>query len=367
MNYHPPQGELNPDRPMEWVVGEHGTLDQSLSIERGSCRDEYQPSRLLTSSAAHACAATSESGLSAGETTAETIAFQGHVLRVACTNPPLVPIRDLIALMCNMDTTDKGSLSIRNSFFDRGFEPKLMRRFAGSQFDTPVFQWTAEAIDGPGGLLEFCSESGSDRLTRKMDNFRNSSAWNELEQKVFQAAGASCAADGRDLATSNSRPDSNATVGTARQASGAQRSLSSDVTGNSVVSGPSRRRVSSENERGASGRRRESSGSSYPTAYSLTSRSSEDAFRAARSDDQTATTASLLAAAAAVTLPASDTCTSKGEDSPRARACSGGDLIGRKVAKEFKMQGTDCWFYGDVINTFNVSAQSSVASSVLLL
>ena len=358
VSYHPPQGELNPDRTIEWFIGEHGTLDQSLPMERKSRRNEYHPSRLLASSIAHSAAATSSTGNpSAGQSTEDTVVLHGHALRVACTNPPLVPIRDLIALICDMDPRDKGSLNTRNSFFDRGFGPQLTHRFAGSQFDTPVFEWSSHAIDGTGGLLEFCSNSGSGRLAKKIESFRNSDAWTELEQKVLQAAGAAAThvAEGANLATSKSGPGSGTIDDNTRVASRDRRSLSSSGTGSATMSSSSHHRRSSNVAVGSD------SGSTSNTATFITSPA---AFQAAQSDELTAITSSLFAAASAAPAPASAGANRRDEtaspSSPRARACSGGDLIGRKVAKQYHTQGTVCWYYGDVINTFTVSKSSTV-------
>ena len=110
---------------------------------------------------------------------AATISFEGHSLQVVKCDPPRLAIRDLIALMCDMDASDKGLLHIRSSFFDRGFAPRLACRFDGTPYFTlshwnepvpcilkgprwraggwsevPVVEWTH--IDGPDGLLEFC-------------------------------------------------------------------------------------------------------------------------------------------------------------------------------------------------------------------
>ena len=347
---------------MEWFIGEHGTLDQSLPMERKSRRNDYYPSRLIVSSTASTAPSTSRTSTSEDKSTEDTVVVvRGHALKVARHHPPLIPIRDLIALICDMDTTDKGSLNIRNSFFERGFEPRLTHRFIGSDFDTPVLECTKTAIDR---LLKFCSNLGSGRLAKKTESFRNSDARTELDQKVLQAAGAAAArpANRRNLATSNPRPGSGTASDNVRRG---RRSLSSGSITSSTIPASNHRRGMSEIETGASGRQTGDGGSASTMAASLTSLRSRDAFQGSQSDEAMATTSPLLAAATASPGPDSAG-TSRGEEtaspsSLRARACSGGDLIGRKVAKQYVMPGTGaCWFYGDVINTFTVSNRNTV-------
>ncbi len=364
MSYRPPQGELNPDKTTEWFIGEHGTLDQSLPMERKSRRNDYCPSTLLALSTANAAVATSRTSTSEGESTEDTVVIvRGHALKVARNNPPLVPIRDLIALICDMDTVDKGSMNISNAFFERGFEPRLMHRFSGSEFDTPVFEWTSRAIDG---LLEFCSNLGSQRLAKKTESFRNSDTRAELDQKVLQAAGTAATrpAKRKHLGTSNPRPDSD----NVRQD---RRSLSSGSFSSSAMPTSNNRRGRSERGAGASSRRTEDSGSASTTAASLTSLRSRGAFQGAHSDEQPATASSLLAAATA--SPSLDSAgTNWGDEtalpsSLRVRASSGNELIGRKVSKQFDMMGTAMWYNGDVINAFTVSISHSAATACALL
>ena len=49
VSYHPPQGELNPDRAIEWVVGKSGALDASTAepSRAESQREKFIPSALL--------------------------------------------------------------------------------------------------------------------------------------------------------------------------------------------------------------------------------------------------------------------------------------------------------------------------------
>ena len=49
VSYHPPQGELNPDRAIEWVVGKSGALDASTAepSRAESQREKFIPSTLL--------------------------------------------------------------------------------------------------------------------------------------------------------------------------------------------------------------------------------------------------------------------------------------------------------------------------------
>ena len=174
---------------MEWVVGDQGSLDHSLPAGQESLRQKYYPTKLLKPKG------------SAGSASRGEIIVFGHSLKVAPTDPPRVPIRDLVALMCDMDSTDKGRLNIRNAFWERGFDPQITYRFADGRFDTPVVEWTA--IDGAGGLLEFCQNFRSGRFSKKIEAFRNSEKWESLERSVYevaQAAGrqpATAAASGR--------------------------------------------------------------------------------------------------------------------------------------------------------------------------
>ena len=103
------------------------------------------------------------------------------------TNPPRISIRDLIALMCDMDAADKGALNIRRSFFDKGWEPKVTHRFAGARYETPVVEWSR--IDGPEGLLAFCDQNfRSGRFSKVVGGFRGSEKWTKLEALVMEAA-----------------------------------------------------------------------------------------------------------------------------------------------------------------------------------
>ena len=161
VSYHPPQGELNPDRAIEWVVGKSGALDASTAepSRAESQREKFIPSALLAPPTAPPTAAPVRSRTrrararpsgtcsqpavrceqEAAPDAAATISFEGHSLQVVKCDPPRLAIRDLIALMCDMDASDKGLLHIRSSFFDRGFAPRLACRFDG----TPISPFRA--------------------------------------------------------------------------------------------------------------------------------------------------------------------------------------------------------------------------------
>ena len=400
VRYHPPQGELNPDRAMEWVVGDQGTLDQNLPMERESQRDKYYPSRLdLSTSPADAAespaslSATAEGG--GGHEEDSVISVNGHSVKIATTNPPLVPIRDLIGLICDLDPTDKGSISLRSLFYKRGFQPQRKHRFACGQFALPVVEWTPESIDGPGGLLEWCKNVRSGRFAKKVENFRNSHNWTELEQRILetarssQAQGHSAAEDGSD--ESNYRSSSSSSSGGSSSSRAAstrnRRSLSRGGGSDGTSSLMSLSSVSTSSTRvshdldattnTSRGRRRDrvvpvpsaataSTASESTTAAAAAVAAAAAAVAAEEEIDGQAAAASSLIAAAESPRSGGSVGGSHAEDgsvatvaddhgkgggspsSPRGGQCagsmsmisgSGSDMIGRKVAKEFVPKG----------------------------
>jgi hypothetical protein len=403
VRYHPPQGELNPDRAMEWVVGDQGTLDQNLPMERESQRDKYYPSRLdLSTSPADAAespaslSATAEGG--GGHEEDSVISVNGHSVKIATTNPPLVPIRDLIGLICDLDPTDKGSISLRSLFYKRGFQPQRKHRFACGQFALPVVEWTPESIDGPGGLLEWCKNVRSGRFAKKVENFRNSHNWTELEQRILetarssQAQGHSAAEDGSDESnyrSSSSSSSSSSGGGSSSRAASTRnrRSLSRGGGSDGTSSLMSLSSVSTSSTRvshdldattnTSRGRRRDrvvpvpsaataSTASESTTAAAAAVAAAAAAVAAEEEIDGQAAAASSLIAAAESPRSGGSVGGSHAEDgsvatvaddhgkgggspsSPRGGQCagsmsmisgSGSDMIGRKVAKEFVPKG----------------------------